>query len=216
MDMSTLNKKMVDGQIKPLNGINEKLLSIFYALDRKDFMPEKYKASAYIEKNILLEENRVILRPDLIAKIVINIDLKDNENVLLLGSSTGYLSAILSFLAETVIVVEEKEELLKISENAIKYSNINNVVYFKDKISNGCISQSPFNAIIIEGSVNELPSQIINQLDTAGRLLTIISENDRSYGKMFRKNGNILHEEWLFSCSLPILNSFKIKNHFSF
>ena len=120
MEKSLLNKNMVDGQIRPINGMSEQLLSVFYSIDRNDFIPEKMKSMSYVEKNIILENKRTILKPDIVAKIALNINLKTNENVLILGASTGYLSAILSYQAETVIVVEEDEQLIKKSEESIK------------------------------------------------------------------------------------------------
>ena len=61
MEESRLNKNMVDGQIKPINGMNEYLLSAFYSFDRNDFMPETMKKMSYVEKNIILENNRTSL-----------------------------------------------------------------------------------------------------------------------------------------------------------
>ena len=106
MKQATLNKNMIEGQIKPINGMSEELLSAFYLFDRNDFMPETMKEMSYVEKNIIFEDRRTILKPGLIAQIALNINLKPNENVLILGAPTGYLSAILSQQAETVIVVE--------------------------------------------------------------------------------------------------------------
>ena len=207
---------MIEGQIKPINGMNEQLLSAFYSIDRNDFMPEAFKKMSYIEKNILLTNKRTILRPDLVAKIALNIDLKSDENVLVLGASTGYLSAILSFQAETVIVVEEDEELLKNSEHAVKQNNINNVVFIKNEIVRGYDDQAPFNAIIIEGAIEEVPSNILDQLDEKGRLLAIIQEDEVCIARLFKKNGNMINDQILFSCSLPVLNAFAKKNSFSF
>ena len=207
---------MVDGQIKPINGMNDKLLSTFYSLNRGDFMPETLKSMSYIEKNIILENNRTILKPGLVARIVLSIDLKANENVLLLGATTGYLSAVLSFQAETVIVVEENERLLRNSENAIKKNNINNVVFIKNEIVKGYDEQSPFNAIIIEGAIQEIPLNIIDQLDKGGRLFAIVQEGEICSAKLFKKNGRSISEQKLFNCTLPVLSMFIKKNSFSF
>ena len=129
MKEATLNKNMIEGQIKPINGMSEELLSAFYLFDRNDFMPETMKEMSYVEKNIIFEDRRTILKPGLIAQIALNINLKPNENVLILGAPTGYLSAILSQQAETVIVVEENEQLLSNSENAIKKNNSINLKF---------------------------------------------------------------------------------------
>ena len=216
MAEATLNKNMIEGQIKPINGMCEELLSVFYSLDRVDFMPETMKEISYIEKNIKLENERTILKPRLIAQIALSINLKANENVLILGATTGYLSAILSHQAETVIVVEENESLLSNSENAIKKNNINNVVFIKNEIVRGYNEQSPFNAIIIEGAIQEVPSNILNQLDEGGRLFAIVQEEEICSAKLFTKNRNSISEQKLFNCKIPVLSMFMKKNSFSF
>ena len=212
----TLNKNMIDGQIKPINGMTGKLLSAFYSLDRCDFMPEAMREMSYVEKNLILENNRTILKPSLIAQIALSINLKANENVLILGATTGYLSAILSHQAETVIVVEENESLLRNSENAIKKNNINNVVFIKNELVKGYNEQSPFNVIIIEGAIQEVPLNITDQLDEEGRLLAIIQEEEICSAKLFKKNGSSISEQKLFNCTMPVLSMFMKKNSFSF
>ena len=216
MTEAILNKNMIEGQIKPINGMREELLSVFYSLDRNDFMPETMKEMSYIEKNIILENERTILKPSLIAQIALSINLKANENVLILGATTGYLSAILSHQAETVIVVEENEKLLSNSENAIKKSNINNVVFIKNEIVKGYNEQSPFNAIIIEGAIQEVPGNILNQLDEGGRLFAIVQDEEICSAKLFKKYGKLISDQRLFNCSMPVLNMFMKKNSFSF
>ena len=216
MEISADNLRMVNGQIKPINGMTEKLISIFNSLNREAFMPNEFKESAYIEKNFALSNHRVILKPEIVAKIAMHIDLKENENVLILGSTTGYLAAILSLIAETVIVVEEDDSYIKYSEIATKENNLNNVIYINKTISNGCIEQSPFNAIIIEGAVDHVPKKLLNQLETGGRLIAILSKNGLCNAKMFTRKESMFHSEHLFPCSLPVLPSFKEKNSFSF
>ena len=210
------NSNMVNGQIKPINGISQRIVSIFHSLDRSSFMPKEFIDNSFIEKNLALQNNRVILKPSIIAKIVMHIDLKENENVLILGSTNGYLAAILSLLAETVIVIEEDNNLMRISEENIKKNEINNVIFFNQNISDGCSEQSPFNAIIIEGAIESLPQTILDQLELGGRLLAILSEGSICNVKIFTRKESMLQSETLFSCSVPVLSSFKQKNTFSF
>ena len=134
----------------------------------------------------------------------------------ILGSTTGYLAAILSYHAQTVIVVEENKKLLEASEKSIKENNINNVVFFNNEIAKGCHEQSPFNAIIIEGAVEEVPKNIVDQLESGGRMIAIISDNGACTAKMYKKRGQSISTSKLFNCSIPVLNSFKMKNSFSF
>ena len=216
MEINADNLRMVNGQIKPINGITEKLVSIFYSLNREDFIPEEFKQSSYVEKNLVLSNHRVILKPVLVARIAMYIDLKENENVLILGSTTGYLAAVLSLIAETVIVVEEDNSYIKSSERSTKENNLNNVIYINKNISSGCVEQSPFNAIIIEGAVDHVPQKLLNQLENGGRLIAILSEKGLCNAKMFTRRETMFYTKHLFPCSLPVLPSFKEKNIFSF
>ena len=99
---------------------------------------------------------------------------------------------------------------------ATKKNNLNNVIYINKSISNGCIEQSPFNAIIIEGALDHVPQKLLNQLENGGRLIGILSENGICNAKMFTRKETMFHCEQLFPCSLPVLPSFKEKNIFSF
>ena len=133
MEINADNLRMVNGQIKPINGMTEKLVSIFNSLNRENFIPEEFKQSAYVEKNLVLSNHRVILKPELVARIAMYIDLNENENVLILGSTTGYLTAVLSLIAETLIVLEEDDSYIKSEEIATKEKNLNNIIYISLK-----------------------------------------------------------------------------------
>ena len=80
----------------------------------------------------------------------------------------------------------------------------------------GYNEQSPFNAIIIEGAIQEVPGNILNQLDEGGRLFAIVQDEEICSAKLFIKNGNSISEQKLFNCTMPVLSMFMKKNSFSF
>ena len=84
------------------------------------------------------------------------------------------------------------------------------------EIIKGYQKQSPFNVIIIEGAVESVPDNILNQLDDGGRLFAIISEEGICSAKLYKKNDQKFTELQLFNCTLPSLDIFKSKNSFSF
>jgi len=216
MDNQLLNKNMVEGQIKPIGGIQKNILDAFYSIDRDIFVPKNLKDNSYIEKNILLNDNRFILKANLLARIISSLNITNEENVLIIGSSTGYSSAIISKLAETVIAIEEDQYLLDLAEEAIKENGIDNVVFINNSMIEGCADQGPFNAIIIEGAIEELPKKILNQLDGNGRLIAILSQTDTCNVVEYKKNNNGYNDRFLFSCIAPKLTSFNKRNLFRF
>tara|TARA_B100001027_G_C16191739_1_gene296367 strand:- start:198 stop:848 length:651 start_codon:yes stop_codon:yes gene_type:complete len=216
MDQATLNNNMIDGQIRPINGINKEVISAFLSVNRSDFVPEDLILRSYTEKNLKLSSDRYLLRPNLIGEIINHVSPKSNESVLVLPASTGYSSAIISNLAETVIAVEEEDNFISIAEKGMSKSGINNVVVIKKKINENCLDQGPFNAIIIEGAIDYLPDQFLNQLENDGRLFALIKKEDVTNAMLYIKNENSINSRFLFSCDAPKLNFFKKKNSFSF
>ena len=111
MDQTTLNNNMIDGQIRPINGISKEVISAFSSVNRSDFVPEDLILRSYTEKNLKLSSDRYLLRPNLIGEIINHVSPQSNESILVLPASTGYSSAIISNLAETVIAVEEDDNV---------------------------------------------------------------------------------------------------------
>ena len=114
-----LNKNMVEGQIKPLGNISKQVMDAFLSIPRDQFVPLELKNFAYLEKNIELGNDRFLLKPSLIAKIISLAGFNSSDTVLIIGSSTGYSSAILSNIAETVISIEEDDKLVNFSETIV-------------------------------------------------------------------------------------------------
>ena len=216
MDSHLLNKNMIEGQIKPIGGMQKNILQAFSSVNRDDFVPQNLKENCYSEKNLFLKRDRFVLKANLIAKIISALNISNEENVLVIGSSTGYSSAIISRLAETVISIEEDQELLDFSEEAIKKNGIDNIVFINNAMIEGCSEQGPFNAIIIEGAIDEVPPKILNQLEDNGRLIAMINNKGVSNVIEYKKKNNIFIDRFLFSCTAPKLKCFDKRKSFSF
>ncbi len=216
MDSHLLNKNMIEGQIKPIGGMQKNILQAFSSVNRDDFVPHNLKDNCYSEKNLFLKRDRFVLKANLIAKIISALNISNEENVLVIGSSTGYSSAIISRLAETVISIEEDQELLDFSEEAIKKNGIDNIVFINNAMIEGCSEQGPFNAIIIEGAIDEVPPKILNQLEDNGRLIAMINNKGVSNVIEYQKKNNIFTDRFLFSCTAPKLKCFDKRKSFSF
>jgi len=216
MDSHLLNKNMIEGQIKPIGGMQKNILQAFSSVNRDDFVPQNLKENCYSEKNLFLKRDRFVLKANLIAKIISALNISNEENVLVIGSSTGYSSAIISRLAETVISIEEDQELLDFSEEAIKKNGIDNIVFINNAMIEGCSEQGPFNAIIIEGAIDEVPPKILNQLEDNGRLIAMINNKGVSNVIEYQKKNHFFTDRFLFSCTAPKLKCFDKRKSFSF
>ena len=216
MDTYLENKNMIDGQVKPLSNIETNILEALYNIDRKDYTPENFKDFSYSEKNIYLGNERYLLKPAITAKLLSALEVETLETVLIIGSATGYSAAIISKIAETVICIEEDQDLITFSESIASSSSINNIVFINNKLSKGYIDQGPYSCILIEGGIEEVPNIILDQIAEGGKLVTVNTQNDTGSAiKYIRKNNQII-SQFLFSIEVPTLKSFEKAKKFKF
>ena len=211
-----LNKNMVEGQIKPLGNISKQVMDAFLSIPRDQFVPLELKNFAYLEKNIELSNGRFLLKPSLIAKIISLADFNSSDTVLIIGSSTGYSSAILSNIAETVISIEEDDQLVNFSETIVLDKKIDNVVFLKKDLNEGCPEHGPFNKILIEGAVEDIPSYLFDQIDENGKMIAIIANGDLSEVREYNKVEENIGSKFLFNCEAPKLKAFNKTDSFNF
>ena len=216
MDTYLENKNMIDGQVKPLSNIEPSILEALYNIDRKDYIPENFRDFSYSEKNVYIGNGRYLPKPAITAKLLSALKVETLETVLIIGSATGYSAAITSKIAETVICIEEDQDLITFSESIASSNSMNNIVFIKNKLSKGYIDQGPYSCILIEGGVEEVPNIILDQIAEGGKLVTVIMKNDAGSAiKYIRKNNQII-SQFLFSIEAPSLKSFEKAKKFKF
>ena len=217
MEYNLARKNMVDCQLKPNKVKDKNVLNAFLETPREKFVKKYNINHSYLDENLKITKDRYILNPTILARLIQSLEIKKNETVLSVGSGSGYGVVILSYLADTVIGIETDNKLVESSSEILLNLNVNNAAIIKGNVVEGYVNQAPYNAILIEGAVNEVPKDILNQLSDNGKLATV--ENlDSSIGKAvkYEKAGNTFVKNILFDANLPILNSFKSKTSLNF
>ena len=105
IDYNTRRKIMVDTQIRPSDVTKFPIIDAFLSVPREKFVPDGKREAAYIGENFLIGQNRVILEPRTLAKLLDALNINNDELVLDIGTGLGYSSAVISLLAEVVIGV---------------------------------------------------------------------------------------------------------------
>ena len=212
MEFSLARKNMVDCQLKPNKVRDKNVLNAFLETPREKFVKKYDFNHSYLDENLQITKDRYILNPTILARLVQSLEIKKDETVLSVGSGSGYGVVILSYLADTVIGIEADNKLVENSSEILLNLNVNNAAIIKGNIVEGYIKQAPYNSILIEGAVPEVPKVILKQLSDNGKLATV--ENvDNSFGKavIYERIGDTYVKNILFDAYVPLLNSFKIK-----
>ena len=217
MDFSFLRKNMIDCQLKPNKIIDLNLIDAFQRVPREIFVNKKNINQCYLDINIDLTKNRFLLNPMVNARLIQSLNISDNDTILSIGSGVGYNSVILSYLCNTVIGIESIKSFYEFLSDVLTQLEVNNVVFIQSKIENGYSDQQPYDCIIIEGGVNYVPIEILNQLSENGRLVAVEIEEGRiGKANLYLRYENEFTKNYLFDAYIPVFDCFKKTKKFNF
>ena len=171
-DYKKARKNMVDNLIRPANVTDPKLLSALGDVQREKFLPSNLASLSYSETDLLIQNDRTSVSPWLLAKMLQFLDLNSADNVLSLASGYGYSCALMSSLANFVVAVET-HELAQEAQARLIENGYDNILVREGNINEGAEEEGPYDAILIEGAVEYINEEIINQLKLEGRVIAV-------------------------------------------
>jgi protein-L-isoaspartate(D-aspartate) O-methyltransferase len=214
-DFAERRTMMVDTQIRPSDVTKFPIIEAMLAVPRETFVPADRQEAAYLGDNIDLGQGRVVLDPRTFAKMLDVADIQPDELVLDLGAGTGYSSAVLARLAEAVIALEEDAALTGDLQSALSDAGADNVVVHDGPLAAGAADFGPFDAIIVEGAVEQMPEAITDQLKEGGRIVALFQEGRLGTVRIgYRIDGQITWR-FAFNAGAPVLPGFLKHQAFS-
>ena len=218
MDFKIARKNMVENQIRANKVTSLNVINAFLDVPREKFVPDALQEISYVDEDIQLSRNRFMMKPMILARLFQSLNLKGNENILHVGSNSGYGSAILSRMCSSVISLESDKKLFETSIHTFSNMGFDNVVPLHGSMENGVEKEAPFDIIFIEGSIETEPKSLFGQLNENGKLIAIIRPANIKIGKakLFFKISNEIGLENLFDAQVSKLSIFKSKTKFLF
>ena len=218
MNFKIARKNMVENQIRANKVTSLNVINAFLDVPREKFVPDALQEISYVDEDIQLSRNRFMMKPMILARLFQSLNLKGNENILHVGSNSGYGSAILSRMCSSVISLESDKKLFETSIHTFSNMGFDNVVPLHGSMENGVEKEAPFDIIFIEGSIETEPKSLFGQLNENGKLIAIIRPANIKIGKakLFFKISNEIGLENLFDAQVSKLSIFKSKTKFSF
>ena len=153
-------------------GFSEKIIEAFSAVSRENFLPEELKNQAYEDTALPIGNGQTISQPYTVALMLSELDLKNGQKILEVGSGSGYVLALISKIIEKngkVFGVEIIKKLTKKSKDTLE--NYENIKIYNKKGSNGLPEEAPFDRILISAAVREIPKKLLDQLKDNGILV---------------------------------------------
>jgi len=218
-DFAAARRTMVDGQVRVNDVTDAAVISAMLEVPREKFVPSSRAELAYIDEDLCVLEGkdgkpaRYLMEPMVLAKLLQALELTSESKVLDVGCATGYSTAVLSRIAGSVVGLEQDEVL---SANAAKFAKASNVSIATGKSSQGWAAGAPYDAILINGSVEEIPQALQSQLKDGGRLAAVIRKDGAPRAMLYVRTGEHLSSRRLFDAAIPHLPGFEATKGFVF
>lgn len=203
---------MVESQVRP-NGITDRrIIDAMASIAREDFVPEARKAVAYMDEDIPLNGGpmpRYLIEAMAFARLVQLAEIKSADRVLHVGAATGYGTAVLARLGAEVVAVESDAALAALARHNL--GGISHVSVFESALTEGANSLAPFDVIVIEGRIGEMPQSLIAQSAEGGRIVAVLGDSDVAKAYLWVIHGKTSARRPAFDASVAALPGFHRK-----
>ncbi|MFD2739142.1 protein-L-isoaspartate O-methyltransferase [Sulfitobacter aestuarii] len=208
-DFAARRIMMVDTQVRPSDVTKFPIIDAMLTVKREDFVPAAQRETAYLGENLDLGGGRVLLEPRTLAKMLDALAITNAELVLDIGCAMGYSAAVISHMAEAVVAVESDEALAHEAQEALTASGVDNVIVHVGPLTEGAPQHGPYDVILIQGAVAELPQSISNQLKEGGRIACLFMEGALGEVRIGYKQDEHITWRMAFNAAAPVLAGFE-------
>ena len=207
-DFETRRRMMVDTQVRPSDVTKYPVLDALLEVRREMYVPDALRDVAYMDNSITLGENRIVLEARTFSKILDTLDIQQDEMALDIGCGLGYSAAVLGKLCEAVVAVEEDETLASEADAILGSEGADNVAVVGGALTEGAAKHGPYDVIILEGAVEEMPEALTDQLKEGGRIAAVFMDGALGMVRVGLKTGGTISWRFAFNATAPVLPGF--------
>lgn len=209
-----MRRAMVASQLRTTAVNDARVVKVMGEVPRERFVPAEKRMLAYSDLALPLGNCRALTPPMVIGRLLTEANVDAKDRVLLVGSGSGYTAELLGRLAASVVALEEEPALLALAREAVTASNVQLV---QGPLSQGWADAAPYDLIVVDGAVEEIPQALIDQLADGGRLATaILDEGGVTRLTIGRRGGAGFGTISFADASTPVLGAFTRAAAFSF
>jgi protein-L-isoaspartate(D-aspartate) O-methyltransferase len=216
---------MIEQQIRPWDVLDLDILALLSSMRREDFVPLAHKALAFMDLQIPLlgsgeaamQQGQCMLEPKVEARLLQDLKLQRHEKVLEVGAGSGYMAALMAARAQRVITFEIHPDIAATARLNLQKAGVTNAQVREGDGSRGLPAEGPFDAILLSGSVAEVPPALLSQLKVGGRLAAIVGDEPMMRATFITRTGDTTYttaQPW--DTVAPRLADFPERSRFEF
>ncbi len=205
--LDTARFNMIQQQIRPWGVIDNRVLDTLAAIPRERFVPAAYRGLAYADIEVPLGDGQVMLAPKVVARLLQALSIVADDRILEIGAGSGFLTACLCHLGDTVISLEIDPDLAALARQNLEEVEPRRLEIREGDGLAGHIDGGPFDVIAVTGSLPD-PSALEGleaQLSPHGRLFAIIGLEPAMQATLVTHGPDGFTRKALFETSVPAL-----------
>lgn len=215
MNLDQARFYMVEQQIRPWDVLDPKILDLLMDTPRHLFVDKSHEKLAYSDIELPIGEQQKMMHPRIEGRLLQALDVDENDSVLEIGTGSGYVTALLATQAKDVTTVEIHPEIQETAKTRL--TDFNNIDFQTGDASSAWNDGKEYDAIILTGSVAEIPQAYKEQLTLGGCLAVVAGRAPAMTAQVITRISN---QEWetetLFETELTALIDTNKKANFSF
>jgi protein-L-isoaspartate(D-aspartate) O-methyltransferase len=186
MDIEQARHNMIEQQIRPWDVLDQSVLDLLEVVKREDFVPPAFRRLAFVDMEVplridlgdgtLYDSGETMFTPKVEARFLQELGIRTHENVLEIGTGSGYMAALAAHKAQHVLSVEIDERLQRFGAANLVRAGVHNVTVELGDGARGWRARAPYDVIIVSGSLPALPAEMLAQLKIGGRLAAIVGD----------------------------------------
>jgi protein-L-isoaspartate(D-aspartate) O-methyltransferase len=197
---------MIDSQIRPSDVTDVRVLAALGTVARENFVPRAARALAYADVSVEVAPGRFLMEPRCFAKLLQLAAITADDRILDVGCATGYSAAVLARLGGKVVALEQDADLLRIASEGLSATPI---VLVQGALIEGAKAEGPFDVIVVEGAIEQVPETLLSQLAEGGRLVAVMNDGPQGKATLFLKENGGIGRRAVFDAAVPVLAGFK-------
>lgn len=216
MDLTRARRNMVENQVRPWEVLDARVLEVLTELPRESFVLPAYHALAYADLALPMAHGEVMMKPIIEGRLLQALDIGPTDEVLEIGTGSGYLTACLAKLGKRVTSVERHPDFVETARARLRNAGIGNIELLNADALHDFDPGRAFDAIAVTGAVAELPPHFRDWLTVGGRMFVVAGAEPAMRALLLRREADgALSEERLFETDLPYLAGAEPRQQFN-
>jgi protein-L-isoaspartate(D-aspartate) O-methyltransferase len=208
VDFTLQRTNMVESQVRPSDITDRRIIRAMLDVARERFCPASSRATAYMDLDVKVASTRYLTATRVLAKLIQGLDLSETDHVLHVGAATGYSSAILARLAAKVTALEVDAGLAATLAQNVTEFDLKTVTPVAGPLSSGHAAGAPYDAILVDGAVADVPHALLEQLRDGGRMVAVVGTGRVGRITRWQRRGTAVDTRVLGDAGAPALPGF--------